>query len=39
MEERKTDQKQHSIVIKDRTALTATGIEDVESFDDDKIIA
>ncbi len=29
----------HSVYIKGRGKLSATGVEDVESFDDDKIIA
>ncbi len=39
MEERKTEQSRHSMVMNGREVLTATGIEDVESFDDDRIIA
>ncbi len=39
MEERKAEASRHSIVMKGRDLLSATGIEDVESFDDDKVVA
>ncbi len=39
MEERKQESSRHSVVIKGRDFLSATGVEDVESFDDDRIIA
>ncbi|MDO4744237.1 MAG: sporulation protein YabP [Clostridia bacterium] len=39
MEDRRIEGISHDIVIKDRKVLSATGIEDVESFDDDKIVA
>ena len=39
MEDKRTDIKKHLVNLKDRNALTAGGILDVESFDDDKIIA
>lgn len=37
MEERK--RTEHKIVLTDRSKLSVTGVEDVDSFDDDKIIA
>ncbi|MBR5155246.1 MAG: sporulation protein YabP [Clostridia bacterium] len=39
MEERKTEQSKHNVVMKGRDFLSASGVEDVESFDDDRIIA
>ncbi len=38
MEERRNDSR-HSIIMKGREVLSASGIEDVESFDDDRIVA
>ncbi len=38
MEERKAEIR-HNIVMKGRDFLSASGIEDVDSFDDDKILA
>lgn len=39
MDDRKMAESRHSITMQGREKLRATGIEDVESFDDDKIIA
>lgn len=39
MEEKRMAESRHQITMKGRERLQATGIEDVESFDDDKIIA
>lgn len=39
MDERKADIRKHEIVLRGREILSASGIEDVESFDDDKIVA
>ena len=38
MEEKRTESK-HSVIMKGREVLSASGIEDVDSFDDDRIIA
>ena len=39
MEEKKNIQSNHTIQMSGREKLLSAGIEDVESFDDDKIIA
>lgn len=39
MEDRKNEARVHSLKMSGREKLISTGIEDVESFDDDKIIA
>ena len=39
MEDKRTDLKNHFINLKGRSAMSAGGILDVESFDDDKIVA
>ncbi len=39
MEERKNTESRHTITMQGREKFRATGVEDVESFDDDKIIA
>ncbi len=33
------EEKKHSMIMKGREHLSATGIEDVDSFDDDRIVA
>lgn len=41
--EQKTDQKNvkmpHSLIVEDRRSLTATGVSNVDSFDDETIVA
>ena len=39
MDDKRTDIKKHFVNLKGRSAMNAGGILDVESFDDDKIIA
>ena len=39
MEEKRNDLKKHFLNLKGRNAMSAGGILDVESFDDDKIVA
>jgi len=38
MEERRKDELTHKLTVTNREKLTVTGVEDVESFDEDKII-
>ena len=39
MEDKKTDTASHNLLLKGREAMVATGVEDVESFDEDMIVA
>ena len=39
MEDKRNDLIKHLVSLKGRGKMSATGVEDVESFDDDKIIA
>ena len=39
MEERRRDEAIHKLTMVNREKMTVTGVEDVESFDDDKVIA
>ncbi len=39
MDDKKNEQSRHTIILKGRENLCAAGVEDVESFDDDKIVA
>ena len=38
MDEKRTESR-HNMIMKGREVLSATGIEDVDSFDDDKVVA
>lgn len=39
MDDKRTELRSHTLSLKERNRMSAGGIEDVESFDDDKIIA
>ncbi len=39
MEERYKDEKLHKLVMTGREKIVVSGVEDVDSFDDDKVIA
>ena len=39
MEERRKDEQIHKLTVMNREKMTVIGVEDVESFDDDMIIA
>ena len=39
MDDKRNDLNRHLVSLKGRGAMSASGIEDVESFDDDKIVA
>ncbi len=39
VEERRKDEQQHRIVMTGREKMTASGVEDVDSFDDDRVVA
>lgn len=37
-EKEKTTQKPHNVILENRSQLTVTGVEDVDTFDDNRII-
>lgn len=39
MEERRREDFFHNVVMEERRKMTVSGVEDVDSFDDDKIVA
>lgn len=39
MDEKRREEREHKICMTGRARLTASGVEDVDSFDDDKIVA